>query len=147
MTTPPGFAIGLALSRLTRNTAFEPLFTGPLLLYSLRLVPQIPDSLLPDIFHKVAPYIKRSKATVILAALFALGLIRKASYLISERSTNNWTSDRYDWEKEIVVITGGSSGLGEYVTKDLCRRKIKVAMIDINPPKYELGMISLLHLI
>lgn len=140
MAVPPSVRIGAGLGTLIKNTAFEPLFTGPLLLYTLRLIPQIPDNLLPDILNRVTPYIDRSKATTILATLFGLGVLRKVNNWLSDQAANNFTSDKYDWSKELVVVTGGSSGLGELVTKDLSRRGIRVVVIDIMKPKYELGM-------
>lgn len=143
MTAPPGFRVGVVLTNLAKQTAFEPIFTGPLLLYTLRLIPQIPDRLLPDIVKAIAPYIDRTKATTALAALFGLGVLRKLNNWLSDQVVNNWTSDRYDWSKEIVVVTGGSSGLGELVTKDLSLRGIRVVIIDIVKPKYTLGKLFL----
>jgi hypothetical protein len=49
---------------------------------------------------------------------------------------NNWTNDTYDWRKEIVIITGGSDGIGACVVKLLGERKIKVVILDIQDPKF-----------
>jgi len=145
MTAPPGFDMAVALSNVVSHTVFEPLFTGPLLAYTLKLIPQISEHLLPDIFNRIAPYIDRTKTIAILATLFGIGILRKTNDFLTDRTANNWVSDVYDWKKEIVVVTGGSSGLGEWVAKDLGRRGIKVAIIDIVEPKYELRMI--IHLL
>jgi all-trans-retinol dehydrogenase (NAD+) len=38
---------------------------------------------------------------------------------------------RWEWSKEVAVITGGCSGIGELVAKRLLDRGIKVAVLDI----------------
>jgi all-trans-retinol dehydrogenase (NAD+) len=49
---------------------------------------------------------------------------------------NNWTNDTYDWRREIVVVTGGSDGIGAYIVKLLSELKIKVVILDIQQPKF-----------
>jgi all-trans-retinol dehydrogenase (NAD+) len=49
---------------------------------------------------------------------------------------NNWTNDTYDWSREIVVVTGGSDGIGACVVKLLSERKIRVVILDIQQPKF-----------
>jgi all-trans-retinol dehydrogenase (NAD+) len=121
----------LSIAGRLGNAVFEPLITAPLFLTSLYIqrlaLPQTPIY---------------GKATPVLGILFGLGLIRKINSFLSDRTLNNWNSDAYDWTKEVVVVTGGSSGIGELVTQDLCRRGISVAIIDIAKPKYEIGVFS-----
>lgn len=50
--------------------------------------------------------------------------------------SNNWVSDSYNWNKEIVVVTGGSEGIGMKAVMLLAERGIKVVVLDIQPPKY-----------
>jgi all-trans-retinol dehydrogenase (NAD+) len=50
---------------------------------------------------------------------------------------NNWTKDPYDWNKEIVVITGGAGGIGGGVVKCLAERGIKVVVLDVIPMTFE----------
>lgn len=50
---------------------------------------------------------------------------------------NNWTNDTYDWNKEIVVVTGGSDGIGAIVVKLLAERGIKVVVLDVQELQYE----------
>lgn len=66
------------------------------------------------------------------AAVFGLRLLNT---LLTTCALNNFTSDTYDWSKEIVLITGGSSGIGEITVHKLAKRGIKVVALDINPPK------------
>ncbi|OAA65873.1 NAD(P)-binding domain protein [Niveomyces insectorum RCEF 264] len=39
-----------------------------------------------------------------------------------------------DWSKEIVLITGGSSGLGRLVVDEFARRGITVVVLDVRDP-------------
>ncbi|KAI8157323.1 Dehydrogenase RED2 [Colletotrichum sp. SAR 10_70] len=44
------------------------------------------------------------------------------------------TSSPWDWSKEIVLITGGSSGIGALLVRNLAARDIKIVTVDIQPP-------------
>ncbi len=50
---------------------------------------------------------------------------------------NNWTKDKYDWNKEIVLITGGAGGIGGGVVKLLAEKGIKVVVLDVIPMTFE----------
>lgn len=56
---------------------------------------------------------------------------------LSNTSVNNWSTSNYDWNKEIVVITGGSDGLGKIVGKLLAEKGAKIAILDIQPLTFE----------
>jgi len=56
---------------------------------------------------------------------------------------NNWTADKYDWKKEVVLITGGAGGIGGQVVKLLAEMGIKVVVLDVIPMTFEAGMISI----
>ena len=122
--------LALSLADLLKNAAFEPLITAPLLLSTLYI---------PHLFVLAFNY---NKTTTILAILLGLGLIRRLNNFLSDRVLNNWESDTYDWTKELVVVIGGSSGIGELVTQDLCRRGISVVIIDIVEPTYIIRMFA-----
>ncbi|KAF0559073.1 NADP-binding protein [Gigaspora margarita] len=57
------------------------------------------------------------------------------SYL-SIKSRNGWKTCRLDWDDEVVVITGGSSGLGSLLAETLARN-VTVIVLDIKPPEVE----------
>ncbi|GAB7337914.1 hypothetical protein MBLNU457_4302t1 [Dothideomycetes sp. NU457] len=42
-----------------------------------------------------------------------------------------------DWENEVVVVTGGSSGLGRVIVDTYRMRGVRVAALDVNPFKAE----------
>lgn len=49
------------------------------------------------------------------------------------------TAQPWDWSKEIVLITGGSGGIGSEIVNKFSRRNITVVSFDIHPPKSTLS--------
>ncbi len=72
-----------------------------------------------------------------LKTLLALGVLGSANAWLNSGVTNNWSSDTYDWSKEIVVVTGGSDGIGKAIVKLLAEKGIKVAVLDVQDLTYE----------
>ncbi|KAM0667393.1 hypothetical protein ACQRIT_003576 [Beauveria bassiana] len=68
--------------------------------------------------------------------LFYWGLVRTISRYLSEKSRNNWVKDRYDWSREIVLVTGGAAGIGAQVVKLFDELAIKVVVLDIQPMSF-----------
>ncbi|KAJ5196511.1 hypothetical protein N7449_006990 [Penicillium cf. viridicatum] len=58
---------------------------------------------------------------------------------ISERVINNFQASQ-TWipENELVLLTGGSGGIGKRIMEDLSRKKVRVVILDINQPTFEL---------
>ncbi len=77
-----------------------------------------------------------------LSVLLGIGAMRKINNLLSQAALNNFTSDSYDWRKEIVLVTGGSGGLGDLLVRKLTKRCIKVISLDIMPPKTPLRQLT-----
>lgn len=75
-----------------------------------------------------------------LKTALALGALKLVSNWLDDAVTNNWTNDTYDWSKEVVVVTGGSDGIGKVVVQLLAERGIKVAVLDVQELTYE-GML------
>lgn len=124
---------GDTVLKIIRNTALNPKFILPLLL--------------------LAKYTKKGQDLAILhptaysrlKTLLALGLIKWINSYFSRGVLNNWVDDKYDWSREIVLITGGAGGIGGQVVQLLAERGIKVVVLDIQPLTYAAGMnISLL---
>ncbi|KAL5619800.1 hypothetical protein FOVSG1_002022 [Fusarium oxysporum f. sp. vasinfectum] len=76
------------------------------------------------------------QARITLGTLGALGIILTLNQLLNRVALHNslWNSS-WDWRREIVLVTGGSSGLGDLVVRKLAKKSIKVVNVDINPPK------------
>lgn len=101
-----------------------------------------PNLLLPLIL--LARYTKKGrdlsilhpKAARRLRLLFYVAVARGLSGWFSDRVRNNWVSDRYDWSKEIVLITGGAAGLGAAMVKLLDEIKVRVVVLDVQRMTY-----------
>ena len=73
-----------------------------------------------------------------LRLAFILGLFQRITEFLNRRVLNNWNlGEKYDWSKEVVVITGGSDGIGAAIVRLLAERGIKVAVLDIQPLQYK----------
>lgn len=121
-----GFTIQVLWTLLT-YTLLNPAFTSPILLFS-RFTKQGRDL---SIDHKTT--------FSGIGALWCLGLARSAVNLLNLGALNNWTKDEYNWNKEIVVITGGAGGIGGTVVQLLAEKGIKVVVLDIIPLTFEAG--------
>ena len=66
-----------------------------------------------------------------------LGLLEKVSGWLDNAVSNNFKSDTYVWSQEVVVVTGGSDGIGKIVVQLLAERGVKVAVLDVQELTYE----------
>ncbi|KAI9690622.1 MAG: hypothetical protein M1820_009979 [Bogoriella megaspora] len=113
------------LARLFKRTVFNPVLTLPLVLLA-RYSQQ---------GRHLAAY--NNKYHKWLKVACYLGLFQGVSDVLDRLVANNWTSDDYEWDEEIVVITGGSDGIGKIVTQLLAERGIRVCVLDVQPLTYE----------
>jgi len=44
-----------------------------------------------------------------------------------------WGPGRFDWGEQIVLVTGGASGIGELLANTLAVRNVSVIVLDVNP--------------
>lgn len=76
------------------------------------------------------------KSASILVILLGLNLLRQLNKGLNNWSLNNLgQSRRWNWRKEVVLITGGSNGIGELVARKLAKESVKVVVLDLQPPR------------
>jgi len=74
-----------------------------------------------------------------LAAIVALGLVRSVNKSLSAWTLQNWTvNEKWVPARELILITGGCSGIGKQVMEDLAKTGVRVVILDINPPNFTL---------
>lgn len=84
----------------------------------------------------VNPYVKKG-----VSLLVALKLAKGLSGYLSRRAQNSWLRiDQWDPSRELVVLTGGCSGIGKQIMQDLSKKNVKVIILDINEPDFSLRM-------
>ncbi|KIN06817.1 hypothetical protein OIDMADRAFT_107737 [Oidiodendron maius Zn] len=125
---------GLTLEAIfvpVRLSLLQPLFTGSILL-AIYQSPKLPlQWLSPDVLK----FFQSPKALVSLGVLFGIGLLRKTNNVMSRLVLNNFTIDNtWDWTKEIVIITGGCSGIGALMVQRFAEKNIQVISLDVTPP-------------
>ncbi|KAG9253276.1 uncharacterized protein F5Z01DRAFT_160790 [Emericellopsis atlantica] len=113
--------------RLIRLTALNPSLLLPLVLLA-RYTKQGQDL---SILHPDAN--KR------LHTLTYLALARFVSNWFSDKVRNNWVDDKYDWSKEIVVVTGGAGGIGGEIVKLFEEKGVTVVVLDVQPMSFSHG--------
>ncbi len=60
---------------------------------------------------------------------------------LSLKSRNGWKTTKTDWDNEVVVVTGGSDGIGGLLAETLAIRNVTVIILDVKPPENEHGML------
>ncbi|EMD00883.1 hypothetical protein BAUCODRAFT_118611 [Baudoinia panamericana UAMH 10762] len=116
------------------KAALSPLLTAPALL-ALTVAPaRIREPILRYLREHVSNLtIKR--AITALQWLTALGLASRASAFMSELAQNNFRFQserhRYNWPKEVAIITGAASGFGALMSKSLAEKGVNIVAIDI----------------
>ncbi|KAG6903405.1 hypothetical protein C0995_005428 [Termitomyces sp. Mi166 len=100
------------------------------------------DSLDIDVFVKVLAHTlfgaKMTDPVVIYtssywAIISAFWFIKWCSRLYRNQRSFFFGPARFDWGEQIVVITGGSSGVGELLANTLAVRNVTVVVLDIKP--------------
>jgi hypothetical protein len=75
-----------------------------------------------------------------LCGVVSFGLLCKFNAYLSRRALNSPVDkDSWDWDKEIVVVTGGSSGIGAAIVRVFAGQGIKTISLDICRPHPDAG--------
>ena len=84
-------------------------------------------------------YLSRPFVHKAIAFVVTIQSLRIVNRYLSQREQNNWVRARpWDASKELVLLTGGSSGIGKQIMQDLSRLNVKVIIFDIQEPKFPL---------
>lgn len=80
----------------------------------------------------------RTWGITLSAALIGASLLRRFSDHLSRLARNNGVlkTGRWDWSREIVLVTGASSGIGQRVCQMLVDRGVTVVGWDVQPLRY-----------
>ncbi|SPO01993.1 related to a retinal short-chain dehydrogenase/reductase [Cephalotrichum gorgonifer] len=91
---------------------------------------------LSEQYSPVALELLKSPKVRNAAAIFGfLTLLPSLNRWLSwRRANNNITRRTWNAPKEIVVVTGGSSGIGAKIVQMLESRGLKIIILDVNPP-------------
>jgi all-trans-retinol dehydrogenase (NAD+) len=131
----------MALVRKLQNVALNPNITGPLL-FALTRAPAAVQEPLKRQLAKVLSEANIAKFIKYLTWAWALGVAGKLNATLNSWALNNWQwksqKEKWVWNKEVAVVTGGCSGIGLEIVRGFMRKSIKVAVLDIQPLPKEL---------
>ncbi|KAF2675027.1 short-chain dehydrogenase/reductase 2 [Microthyrium microscopicum] len=106
----------------------------------------------PAVQEKIVQYLPKnvSKAKLVKALTWALiaGLGGQVNSWLNAWAQNNWLFSgrskfgENGWDKEIAIVTGGSSGMGNLTARGLAAKGIKVCILDIIEPSEEVENIQ-----
>ncbi|EXJ90179.1 hypothetical protein A1O3_03248 [Capronia epimyces CBS 606.96] len=75
----------------------------------------------------------QSKALKLVCA----GLILRINRVLSRRAMNNGVEAKFDWDKEIILVTGAAGGIGAEAAQKFAKRGSKVIVLDVLPLTYK----------
>lgn len=112
-----------------RRSSYPPVLSIDFLARQSR---QLPFIALSFSLSRLALGFKWSNLDNGLIAFFAVSLVFYLLHIIDGRIA--WGSARkLHWDDEVVVITGGSSGLGKVIADTYAMRGVSVAVLDVRP--------------
>ena len=122
--------------RKLEDVILNPLVTGPLLLF----LTSGPTVVREPLLNKLVALLNRQNVDRLILGskwVLALGLIQKINSWLNAVALSNWqvrpAKDKWVWDSEIAVVTGGSGGIGAEITKFLVKKGVQVAVLDIQP--------------
>ncbi|KAF5694911.1 short-chain dehydrogenase reductase [Fusarium denticulatum] len=93
-----------------------------------------------QILSKAIELAKNPKVQISAGIFFAFKYLGYLNAWYTKRKVNNHVNDpSWDWSREIVVVTGGSSGIGAAIVSKFAEKGIKVLILDRAPPAKKLA--------
>ncbi|KAH8651127.1 dehydrogenase/reductase SDR family member 8 precursor [Xylariales sp. PMI_506] len=117
---------------IVTSLALSPVISGSLLAALATLPEPYRDELINRLNITSEAAIKRTKT--VLQILLIFSAIRTVNRALNRWAGNNWRitgHPGWNWPEEVAVVTGGCSGIGEKLVEGLARRRVKVAVLDI----------------
>lgn len=111
-------------------TLFEPIFTGVILM----LLSYFPDQIKSCLPNTIQHYIYSTHIVFALKLLLGFGIVIKLNSNLSRLALNNYVTSTWDHGKEVVVITGGTGGLGKALAFAFAPSAAAVVILDIKEP-------------
>ncbi len=88
---------------------------------------------------RLHPLISSQAVIRTLSVLLGLSIVRGVNRKLGEWAANNWQKDaKFIKSQELVLLSGGTSGIGKLMAEEFARRGVRVVILDLNPPKQEL---------
>jgi all-trans-retinol dehydrogenase (NAD+) len=112
----------------------NPVLTGPLF-WALTKGPAALREPLLNLLGKALSPTNVGRFITALKWTFYIGIISKVNQALNDWATNNWQwkteKDKWDFKREVAVVTGGCSGIGLEIVRGLMRKGVKVAVFDV----------------
>jgi len=124
--------LSLSPVKLVTGLVADPRVAGPLLI-AILYYPEKLQSILPSALY---PYITSTAFVRTLKFFLGLNILGRINAKLSDWALNNWKGhSKFVKSQEVVLITGGSSGIGELVAREFATLGVKVIIADLNPSK------------
>lgn len=112
----------------------NPLLSAPLF-WALTKGPATLREPLLNLLGKVLSPVNVARFINALKWTFYIGIASKINQALNDWATNNWQwkseMDKWDFKREVAVVTGGCSGIGLEIVKGLMRKGVRVAVFDV----------------
>lgn len=125
---------GITLEYLTaplHKILLQPVITAAVLFSTIKS----PDRVQQALSAVAGNRISLSDFTQAVKFLVGFGAVYRLNNALNRGALNNFRRDTWDWRREIILITGGSSGFGELMVRKFAQRNIRVVVLDLRPPK------------
>lgn len=114
----------------------SPLVSCPLL-FAATLAPNAARDVLSSVLSVPVEDDIVASTKVALRILVGVGILRWLNWGLNSAASNSWrlrTVNQWNWASEIVVVTGGSSGIGQGIVTGFVDLGTRVAILDVQAP-------------